>query len=452
MVCSLVSRYRVLFGGRKMMRLSLPAVVWVAVMLGLVTCQRLGAAPYVLPITYHKAPYGTVSATLTITTSAYSTTLEAEGDWAVLPSWLVTYTVQWTGPADAQVIASGLAGYSGSSLTAYSYTGYTATKTHRLKEGRLLTPAIAVSWWEGSTVYGSFTVGDLSPQKQQPSEPVIRKGPTQKVDNPFDFPVTYTYKDSLTGETLAVLNLAPGETGLAGLEKKGNNAVSVTMTLPSGGIVNGADSEGSPVNYTYPPGTTLAGSPIPDSAFSNKASAPAWQAPVAVTAPVPPVALATMTPNPGGPTVPQARTKATNPVLGKADRVQYTTVSQGVGGATDDTLREGVGAIVGAIQGSGTVDTGEVGTDPASEGVTEWQTADASKAVDQEPPVFFTGAFPSTTVISANLDMFGGTRTWSFDASQFATPISWFRALCSVIVHFAMFVLVTKTGRSAAAS
>lgn len=301
----------------------------------------------------------------------------------------------------------------------------------------------------------------------QPS-PESKRGPTQRVTNPFKFPVKYEWKDSVTGEVLSTLLLEPGETGFAGISKTGTNPVQEVVTFPDGGIVNGTNTEGQPVLYGFAPGHSTPTKIIPDSDFVPESSAPAWSAPQVSTTPVPPVAGATMTPNPGGPTVPQLAQPKQGIVGGTAGNVQYSAAA-GTGGATDVSVREGTGAIVkkltdietavknsGGGTGNGDITwtspgTGEVGTDPAAEPVTDVRVGDKDKMLPEPPAPLFQGVPGSSSQIQASFEAFGGPRVWLFDAATYATPISWFRALCSAVVHFMMFALVARTGRNAAA-
>lgn len=360
---------------------------------------------------------------------------------------------QWTGQYTNTISAGVIYGSTGTGTAYNRMTSFTVTyktEADNSDEGHFLTFTLAA---------GEFGPNP-PPGKVQPEAPT-RKGPTQKVTNPYKFPIKIEYKDAVTGETLSTLTLGPGETGLAGITKTGTNPVTENITFPEGAVVNGTDTEGNPVLYGYPPGHTITGKTIPDSEFVPTGEAPTWSPPQTSVPPIPPVSGATMTPNPGGPTVPQvAQPKANNPVDGNAGRVQYSGAGAGTGGATDNSLREGVGAIVskltdieGKMPDVGEVGApGDAGTDPAGEEVVETRVGDPNKVIDSSVPEYFQGGVGSNSVVSATFSMFNGTRTWTFDAAQFAGPISFFRALLSVIVHYSMFVLVTKTGRAAAAA
>lgn len=182
-----------------------------------------------------------------------------------------------------------------------------------------------------SVVVAEAQTGD--PGEQKNTKPQVLK-------NPYGVPLTVDYIDSVTGKLLMTRTLQPGETLAFTLTKVGDNPVTQTFTLNGDSVVKAQNQFGNEESFIAIGGSTWS-STIPDSEFSG--SRPTWEAPATVTPSIPPTQL-TKVENPD-PALPGAAQTPSTVVIGKAGAVQYSSAAA-AGGATDESLREGVGAIV----------------------------------------------------------------------------------------------------------
>lgn len=87
----------------------------------------------------------------------------------------------------------------------------------------------------------------------------------------------------------------------------------------------------------------------------------------------------------------------------------------------------------------------------------EFPEVDTSELIPEEAPNFFTGSIGTSTTINFSSPSFTvGGRTFpamskTIDLSDYDTAVSYFRALCSVVLWVIYFALCVRTGRSAAA-
>lgn len=165
-----------------------------------------------------------------------------------------------------------------------------------------------------------------------------------KMSNPLNKPLVYRLKDPVTGETLYEYTLAPGEELVHTAKRFGPGGAVEEFYLPEGGAYMSLDSDGTSRAYVFAPGTTKEGNVLSSSDFSL--NPPAWEAPKVSTSPT------TVLQTGASPTATGIE-HGTQPVgkqsVNGSGAVVHSTAA-GSGGATDVSLREGLGAVVRKLQ------------------------------------------------------------------------------------------------------
>lgn len=183
---------------------------------------------------------------------------------------------------------------------------------------------------------GSWTL-DAVPDST--SNPVSENSSIYKQTNPFNKDLVITYTDSVTGEVLKTITLAPGETSIYQIIKTSSNAVNETYTLPDGGVAIVTMTDGTTQGGIYAPGASWSGPAIPNSDFAP--TQPSWQSPTNRPVTPPPVSQVTSTT-----TNVSQTTNNTTMTDGTKSSIQFSGPGNGTGGATDNSVREGASAIV----------------------------------------------------------------------------------------------------------
>ena len=183
------------------------------------------------------------------------------------------------------------------------------------------------------TLHGSVNGLSVVATGQKKSNPI-------DLVNPFDKPLIIEYVDSVTGEVIYTETLDAGEQLVHVVTSPTGNPVTERYTLPEGGTLATSTPEGTSEYRLFAPGYSYTKPINTEITFST--DVPVWQPSTKSPVDLPKVDSTVTTTPPDASTSPQA-----NPVKGDASNVIYSVPSTSpTQGLTDQTYREGTGAIV----------------------------------------------------------------------------------------------------------
>lgn len=419
---SFLRRQWVLWNGRKMRRLLLPAVVWLLVMLGLVVCARAQSGTYT--VTHDGGPTDSVTAVFTIHPGV------SPGTWTVTID-SVTGSAAIPQGRYAPVNPSG--GVS-------SYTNSTGDWP--------VADWPQVMFMARSQTSGLFTVIGPYDVLAPPAEYRIRTSGT----NDSEQPVRIGFIDA-NGDVVFDLIVAPGEswdetivvdesdgpfTPYVATQNEFSDGVwtqveieeaqpqAVASAIPASDAVPLPSS--SEVTYTVTNttvnNTTVNNNTVVNSSANNQASP--WINPT--------------------------------PATEDGDRLDKATFRQGVDKLETAIKKGAQDTVAGLKKVEDAVKDLRLATAPSLGDVESGELPEAvelpAPGLDAIPeaPEFFTGTLGSASVIAADLELFGDSFHWSVDFADYASAVNLVRSVLSVALFVGFFLLCVRTARGAGAS